>query len=346
MSNFIKKIYQSLDLRGNRLKNVRVDTPQETRDSQNLGTPEYDKQKDFVANKEYVDQVSKYDSSLVNRFQSSTTFDWVRNINGKTFKEVFDALLFGNKKPVYLEPSLLSVDVIVDSNNGPKRYDNKYLVFEDKQHNVSNNYEVEIQLSPGDRISNVASQLVFYNKDGVELRSINATDTNENIQKFLFGFSLAPDIKIVFKRLYNETSVVHNDSHGNPSEIENKVITFSSDITELFHKYISFETCYLYSSERITDLTAPTTNVNKLNKQNSVLLNANEEIILDVAIPVDNLKGKLIGEVYDNNRLITKLDLKLFESENKVPIDNIEYSVNRYYLGIFDSVCKLYLIRY
>jgi hypothetical protein len=343
---FIQKIYKSLDFTGNRIKNLRVDTPEETINSEDIGNQHYNEIKEFVANKEYVDKISSYDSPLVKMFGKSLVFDWVTNINNKSIKEVLEILLFPRIKPKYIDATVDSVNVIINENKTPKRK-NKYLVFDDAQRTLTNHYYIEIQLNPNDRVSTKAGQLLIYNADNSEVvGTITATDTNETIQKFEFDFRLNASNKIFFERIYTEAKSIKKDTRGDDSQIENPNWVLKTDITKDIHSNISFETCYLFSGfvESLTDEVTPTGN---LSKHNFILIPANTKCIIDVAIPIKNLKGELRAAYYDkSNNLKYSESIYAFELKNSITVDDIEYNLNRYYLGYFEKETKLYFIRH
>lgn len=343
---FIQKIYKSLDFTGNRIKNLRVDTPEETTNSENIGNQHYNEVKDFVANKEYVDKVSSYDSPLVKKFGKSLVFDWVTNINNKSIKEVLEILLFPKIKPKYIDATVDSVNVIINENKTPKRK-NKYLVFDDAQRTLTNHYYIEIQLNPNDRVSTKAGQLLIYNADNSEVvKTVTATDTNETVQKFEFDFQLNSSNKIFFERLYTEAKSVKKDTRNEDSSIENPNWVLKTDITKEIHSHISFETCYLFSNFK-DSLTAEITPTGNLTRHNFILIPANTKCIIDVALPVKNLIGKLKAAYYDeSNNLKYSESLPLFKSKNLITVDDTEYTLNRYYLGYFEKETKLYFIRH
>lgn len=343
---FIQKIYKSLDFTGNRIKNLRVDTPEETINSENIGNQHYNEVKDFVANKEYVDKVSSYDSPLVKKFGKSLVFDWVTNINNKSIKEVLEILLFPRIKPKYIDATVDSVNVTINENKTPKRK-NKYLVFDDAQRTLTNHYYIEIQLNPNDRVSTKAGQLLIYNADNSEVvKTVTATDTNETVQKFEFDFQLNSSNKIFFERLYTEAKSVKKDTRNEDSSIENPNWVLKTDITKEIHSHISFETCYLFSDFK-DSLTAEVTPTGNLTRHNFILIPANTKCIIDVALPVKNLIGKLKAVYYDeSNNLKYSESLPLFKSKNLITVDDTEYTLNRYYLGYFEKETKLYFIRH
>lgn len=357
MGTFIKKIYQSLDLLGNRIKNVRVDTQKETRNSSEIGTAEYNKTKEYAANKEYVDQVSKYDSPLVTKHKSSKVFDWVQNINNKTIKEVLEILLFPKIPPTYIDAMFDSLTVVVNNNQTPKIksqpniYGNcgfKYLVYDDSERTLVNHFHVEVKLTPNDRLSGIASQLVFKDSNNVELRRVTATDTNENLQIFDFDYPLTSDTKIYLERKYTAGKQVKKDTRNEDSPIANTNWTLIVNVTEWFHKYIGFEQCYLIS-DNILDLKSPSTKLNGLSKKNVISISAGTNNIYDIAIPeniiLQDLMELQIGIYNERNNFICSY---LINTENVVDlmVDTIKHKVVRVHLGYFEKECKAYIFRH
>lgn len=357
MGTFIKKIYQSLDLLGNRIKNVRVDTQKETRNSSEIDTAEYNKIKDFAANKEYVDQVSKYDSPLVTKHKSSKVFDWVQNINNKTIKEVLEILLFPKIASTYIDATFDSLQIIVDNNQVPKiksqpnKYGNcglKYLVYDDSKRTLVNHFHVEVKLTPNDRVSGIASQLVFKDSKDTELRRVTATDTNENLQIFDFDYQLTSDTKIYLERKYTDTKQVKKDTRNEDSPISNPNWILTVDVTEWFHKYIGFEPCYLVS-DNITDLKAISTKATDFKKKSVISISAKTDNIYDIAIPeniiMQESKDLQICIYDERNTLICS---HLINTENIVDltVDSVKYKMVRVHLGYFEKECKAYIFRH
>ena len=84
-----KKIKQIYDFVGNKILNVKVNTPTDN---------------EHPTNKGYVDINDTYDTTLSQK-PVSTKFNWVTNINNLKIKTVLDKLLYPVVNPVYENPS-------------------------------------------------------------------------------------------------------------------------------------------------------------------------------------------------------------------------------------------------
>lgn len=96
-----KKIKQIYDFVGNKILNVKVNTPTDN---------------EHPTNKQYVDVNDTYDTSLSQK-PVSTKFSWVTNLNGLKIKSVLDKLLFPVVNPVYENPTLEFFHFTFDKSN-------------------------------------------------------------------------------------------------------------------------------------------------------------------------------------------------------------------------------------
>lgn len=107
-----KKIFRSYDFRNNKIINVKTDTPT---------NPEH------ITNKDYVDSKVIYNTALPEENSTSFVFPWAKNLFEKTFKQVFDDLLFPQINPEYYNPEIKNISFEFDS----QIINNKYLLFKD-----------------------------------------------------------------------------------------------------------------------------------------------------------------------------------------------------------------------
>lgn len=347
---FIKKIYQSLDFLGNRLLNVKVNTPNETKNSKDFQKPEYEEEKDFVANKEYVDKVNTYDSPLVTKHKSSTIFKWVQNIDNLTIKEVLEKLLFPKQTALYEDPTINRVSTVFDDNIPKLAYNGKIIIFDDRSNTLIRKYRVRIKLNQGDRVSGNASQLIFTLPDNTELKRVSATDTNETLQVFEFEAALNSKIKVTFERLYTGTKEIKKDSYGNPAPIENPNWKFTEDITELFFdkNTFQFKPCNFYGP-LLTDLDVAETSENLMNAQNYFQCSKDTDCIFDVLCPKNTLIFHIKIYKYNSMELVfaekshsvKKLGISI--TKDLKYGETLEYQKYRIYLGNFDFDVDAYI---
>lgn len=347
---FIKKIYQSLDFLGNRLLNVKVNTPKETKNSKDFQKPEYSKEKDFVANKEYVDKVNTYDSPLVTKHKSSTVFKWVQNIDNLTIKEVLEKLLFPKQTALYEDPTIDTVSTILDDNSSKLAYNGKIIIFDDRSNTLIRKYKVSVKLNQGDRVSGNTSQLIFTLPDNTELKRVSATNTNETLQEFEFEAALNSKVKVTFERLYTETKEVKKDSYGNPAPIENPNWKFTEDITNLFlpeSKFV-FKPCIFYGII-LNNLSGIETSKDTMYLKNYSYIYKNTDCIFDIYVPKNTLEFYI--KIYKHNSTELVFSDKIY---SVVKLDSIfskdleyggtlEYQQYRMYLGNFDFDVDVYV---
>ena len=226
----LKKIFNSFDFMGNRIKRLRVDTPENfiddnhptqeanpiyREDINKIKTPDqisaemkrgsgtkynevdYERYKDFVANKNYVDKSVDYNTEVARNQELGTKatntttpseidlmdgkqgsqsqqrtpsqFPWVGKIFGLTVKEVLDKLLYPRIQYTYKFPKLIDIKIKTDNyliecleQNAST---NKFLLNE----GVQNKLFFDILIDNGDWINTEKAEIRFYSGNQLKL---------------------------------------------------------------------------------------------------------------------------------------------------------------------------------
>lgn len=187
----IKKIWKSLDFRGNKILDAVVNTPTLEKG---------------IAPKDYVDNSTKLDTTKANQFpDGSPKFSWMDfDLKNKTFKELFDNLFFPIIKPIYTEPTFNMVKVVALN-----EYGNNLIVGRNTKFNIK--YDISV----GDRISTVIPKLRVTTKSPVTVTEYNG-NTTANSGNFDVTFDLTNIDKIELVKQFDAVFVVKNDNYGTP----------------------------------------------------------------------------------------------------------------------------------
>ena len=252
----LKKIFNSFDFMGNRIKRLRVDTPENFIDDKNpdkaanpiyredlkgnnpdtistnlnrgSGTEyneiDYERYKDFVANKDYVDKSVDYNTEISRNQESGkivstnlmpsdseiqkgivgsqlvenpitgnneipsrtpSQFPWVGKIFGLTVKEVLDKLLYPRIPYTYKYPELLDIKIKTDN-----------FLIECLEQNASTNKFLicegqdnqiyfDIKLDSGDFYNAIDAKIIFLDINENEIISIALKSGEQHISKLL-----------------------------------------------------------------------------------------------------------------------------------------------------------------
>jgi hypothetical protein len=295
VGDHIKKIFNSFDFMGNRIKRLRVDTPSEKPDYRDAG---YDVQKDFVANKEYVDKVTTYDTEKALKYKNPFLQWWMKNVQGLPYKELWDDLLFPRLAPIYVDPVVETCKISVI--NSPLTVTDNYRNFTPKNQNKSNhtnskylvwngqtvNVEFSIGINPGDRISGVAGRISVQDEEGNQLYGFNSDTTSDTESNIKCSFPYSKTMKIFFIKQFNSCPT-KNDSYNEPSPAPNPNYELKFDITHQFETECLILDSFL-TLQKTTE-GSPSTVVADYLVSNKCIFNATSEGIFDIAIP-DTIK--------------------------------------------------------
>ena len=279
----LKKIFNSYDFRGNRIKNLRVDTPDESIEyreiAQNVPNPDNGYfgllgsngtggVQHFVANKLYVDKKTTLNTEKAWKWKNPFYFFWIKNVQGKPYKEIFDDLFFPLVEHEFISPEILNVDVfaidrplidVIDKDNNFK----KWVIY----NNVENRFKLKIIQQLNDWYptqTDGSGQIVIQYNDGKVDKTFNCNSENtfdlqfnENIKsiesEIEFGILWDNTInKIYFQRIYSGYRYRKN-TYGNQSIPETTCLV-KIDITEYFTKLLyPFTLCYENNGTIYTD---------------------------------------------------------------------------------------------
>lgn len=212
-----KKIYRGFNLMGNRIKNVKVDTPTH---------------EENPVTKKYADDQVTYDTESSSK--QSTKFPWLNNVEGDNVKEVFDKLIYPLVLPEFFETDIKNL--IIESNETYlTTLGNSLNVFGDNLNLFTFKFEVNLN----DRALNNLPKVRITKKDN----STIIGDTNVFASKPQVSLNFIPDevlkIEVVLPVLAVTTP--KQDSNGNdyidPNFTTNKDVLI--DITENFNSILN-----------------------------------------------------------------------------------------------------------
>lgn len=361
----LKKIYQSLDFIGNRIKRLRVDTPVESEvpyikdieTGENIREEDdknYNESKDFVANKEYVDVKTTYDTVKAKTYKNPFKIWWMKNVYGLSYKKLLDDLLFPRLTPEYIKPKvtdvkltvfnskLVNVDNFNNITNKPKAnsIDNKYIIWL----NQNNSIQLNIKLDKGDWTGiDSSGYLVVKKDDNEEIIFTSESKNNEESVIITNNFEYKRGWKLLYRREYKPNGIDKQDTYGDNSENPEQTYTLEYDLTELFEsQVIIYDNFLLYKN---TNEISISTNPNDYNYSNKITYNTKteEQASYDIAIPQNIIKTNNII-----NYFITATSDKTFIAEGKLYFkdlkmtvtfdkNEIPYFAGHYNFGSFDE---------
>ena len=351
----LQKIFNSFDFMGNRIKRLRVDTPSEKPDYRDS---DYDTKKDFVANKEYVDKVTTYDTELAKKYKNPFKQWWMKNVHGLPYKELFDALFFPRLAPEYIDPKVLKCSITVYDSplikaNNIVNYANevlynsdsksiKYIIFAGQTVNL----KIALKINPGDRISGVTGKISIQKPDGTQVFGFNSTTTTDNYSVINCSFVYGRGMKIYFLKQFNECPV-KEDSYGEESPVENPSFELKYDLTEQFETECLIIDSFL--THKRDDENGPSENVEEYLISNKCIFNSSEEGIFDIAIPEKILLSEnniYFDMVNQEDKCIFgsgKLNKHNLLNQKTISKDGINYITGSYNFGNTEYNTEIYL---
>lgn len=255
----LKKIFNSYDFMGNRIKNLRVDTPDESIEYREVGKniPNPDEGyfgptgqngpggvQHYVANKLYVDKKTTYNTDKAWFWQNPFFFDWIKNVQGKSYKEILDDLFFPLVQHKFISPEVIDVQIFVKERPliDTLEIDNnfrKFVVY----NRCNNKFKIVVKQNKNEWLSGLVGQLIIETSN--RTYTFNSKDTNNEESVFEFEFLWDNVTNIKFKRVFDEFEP-KNDTYGNPSNPPEPTFTLEKNITEYLKK-----TCYPFTLEYI-----------------------------------------------------------------------------------------------
>lgn len=261
----ILKIFRNYDFNGNRIKNVKVDIP--TKDAE--PTP-----------KSFVDEKSLYNTEIAQQKKDSTKFTWLKDLYGKTIKQVLDELLFAENS-IYHSPTITSFKFIVDWANIINVQDktSKIILFENQM--ISGKFIFDI--NSGGRTQHI------YTTPSITVKypDFNTVTyyAENNKNEIIFNFTLIPGTTITFHNQYNEIS-----GENIPVDFQHPyIMDIENTIDYLFKDAILYPSIFA----KIGDEAIKTFDLSYIagcSIDNKIIVNANNEAIINVFIPNDIIK--------------------------------------------------------
>jgi uncharacterized protein (TIGR02145 family) len=311
----ILKIFKSFDFRGNKIINAKVDTPTDSK---------------HIANKEYADSGKIYDTAKAELYQNPFRFRRITNVFGKTFKEVFDDLLFPRIYPNFLNPTLnfLFCKYAFPNNEiiEVTSVENKYLVYYDQPTKLEFDYS-----------------LILNDRSKISLAYLRITDPSVNqsyfyetpltIGKIICNFIPKPNMVFEFFADFGP-SVIKNDSYNEPYREAGFESNYPiiENITSELNKRVIFLDSPLFSEIRETENTQydisniPTTfNIGK-----EVFIPKQNEGLFDLIIPKQNI------DILEKINNFFHIELSKTKNIEKSIISNV---LSTKYGALYNSYC-------
>lgn len=352
MANF-KKIFNSLDLRNNKIINAKTNTPT---------------QSEHLVNKDYVDTNLKYDTSKANEFGVPFKFNWIPNIYNKSFKEILDYLFFPQVNPVYLNPVLDTINITFSGNYSYiKEEIEKPVLF----YNTANNFSLKIKITNNDRLPEDDCYLRILNSDNSEYYTVSSSGSDEENGLTFFdleNFIFIPGLKYFVERLFGPSNETKTDTYGVdyiPDEFLANYL-LSVNISNYINQNCLFFESPLISPIRITQ-EAPTyilSDLDSFSKVTNILLLSDTYGIYDILIPEElinkytnsarpipaNKRTFIFCNIHerDSNNLIISEKLEYdnliyFTAEDIITYNGVVYYKYQYNFGVFrnDVIIRL-----
>jgi hypothetical protein len=207
----IKKIFQSFDFRGNKLINTKTNTPTDS---------------EHIVPKSYVDENTKYNTQKADDYGNSPKFSWVTNVFNKTFKQLFDDLLFPQINPIYLNPTFSNIDLFV--------FD-EYNITLDKKAiflNRLTKFRIDYKISESDRISGVTPKIIIVTNDNNTTEYLGTLTSD--VEGFIeFEFIFTNILSITLRKEFQEATVTKQDNYGNDYIPNDFTINYNLDFDVL-----------------------------------------------------------------------------------------------------------------
>jgi hypothetical protein len=203
-----EEIYQSLDMRGNRISNFVVDEPTAAQNPVPL---------------DYLEESQTYDTAAVESQNNSPVMSWAKNLKNLTLKPLLDAVIFPIVNPIWTEPTFTGIRLTVIGELFIQA--GVHLLFEGSQKTMRLDYSIV----PGDRISGVTAVLKITKNDGTFV-TFNSTTTSDIGGTINFTFDFTDIASMVISKVWQPSSAVKNDNYGNPF----KPAEFNTNYTSSF----------------------------------------------------------------------------------------------------------------
>jgi hypothetical protein len=292
----ILKIFQSFNLFGNKVLNVRVE------DATDPLHP---------VNKQFLDERTTYNTVKANTYQNPFLFPLMRNVYGMQYKPLLDDLLFPRVLPVYINPTVKLIDFCL--NNYEQFYKNKWLTLNNK----SIIFSLKVEFTNNDRLPSATPYLTI---NGQNIQPTTYTVTSASFEKI--SIVLTSSTTFIINRLFLASSI-KKDSYGDNYIPSDFMTTYLLTLDLPVQHYILES--ILVRSQNLNDLPEDITNNDNVPADfifsNKLYLNSNIEGIFDFMIPViDMYKYIIHAYIFDNSNA-----KPLFISDIIIPYDRLFY---------------------
>lgn len=329
----IKKFFQSIDLRNNKILNGKVETPT---------------QNQHITNKEFVESQQKYDTTKAQTYNNPFKFDWITNVYNKTFKQILDDLFFPRVLPIFQNPEikLLNFELL----DYPNYDNNKYIIF-DKQ---SITFTLVIQITNNDRLPLDLPLLKVY--DNTSIQTYSPTLIIENTFYYQNISFIVNQNELQFKIVNNfAVSSSKNDSYGDAYLETGFELPYllNFDLFDEINQYLIIKQSMMFRNQSIenypddwySDIIDGEEIPDGFSFTKKIYFDSGVQGLFDVLIPNNFLPSNnylLIAEIYDNSESIPKLLTQ--HILNDILIDNWDITlINDWYS---DSDYKYYQLNF
>lgn len=327
LETLFTKIYKSIDLRWNKLINARTDNVPEDEKEMKPTEPNYDGE--LIINRDYVDSKTTYDTEKVKKYNNPFLQWWMKNISGKTYKELWDDLLFPRLAPKYVNPEFYDIRIEYSDiyKNG-----NKHVLF----YGQTIKGRIYFKITESDRDSNLTASLRITYPNNVRPEIIYNSVTTSSDSYIDFEFLFIDGMTFNLEKVFLAADV-KNDTYGDPSIPDDFKINYTliKNVTDLLTNEICiYSPCYKLvtnydadgnpesnglTSDLYTDLTikdngfvvSDKINIRQKIEQELYLLLPVESIgeNIETRNILDFEKSRYFFELYRGNMLIDKVEI-------------------------------------
>lgn len=322
MKQLFKKIFHGLDMRWNRIINVRTD----------MGDEAY-QNSETVTNKGYVEQMTTYDTQTAIEFGCDTVkypdrtpnrspFWWMRDMitYNKSWKAIIDQLVHPNIKPVYLNPELsalrLDVSTLVSTTQSykPQHTDKPvlpqnigydcdiYIDFTQTKRKLQDSYKHVLKLTYQSKIGNTLTEQEFV---------LEQTYTNDSLH-YKCSLKNAPIasiesavVELTFAPIEKTDDNIEQDTHFVDYVPEEFFVTnykFTEDVTEqLRNQFIGYAPVLWLQNNGtqhvMNDSYKSYTEISNILMSESVVVQSGNDVMnsWDVLVPEDMWKDYFVS---------------------------------------------------
>lgn len=316
----IKKFWQSLDLRNNKLIRAKTDMPEH---------------EDQIVPKKYVDEQTVYNTPKVQQFLEPFKLRWVTEPANKTLLELFDDVFFPLIQPLYYNPEVSEFKVEKINYNG------KYFF-----NGTTFDIAFRFKILNNDRFSSALPYLyIEYIDEDTDIIELDSSDYEQLVTKTI---SVTKQIAIFELRwVFNPTTIIKEDSYSNEVPLtdidanfkvnftlQHNILNAINKISTIWNVPIMYKP--IIDTEEFDDFEEIDYSIDDLitegfiKTQETLLLPANRNFII-LCIPIiffdtDNIT---INDVHVN--------LNMYQEVKLIEIDDVYHYALLANIGTFDT---------